>query len=85
MKTRHLVPVLCVLSLFAVGCTSTSYTDPSGAKFSRISVLNSQSVGKVEMKADEKSKSLTLEGYTSEQAQIASSVVSAAVKAAVKP
>ena len=83
MKTRHLVPVLCVLSLFVVGCTSTSYSDPSGAKFSRISLLNNQSVGEVTVKAGD--KELTLKGYSSDQAQIAGAVVSAAVKAAVKP
>jgi hypothetical protein len=72
---------LAVSAALLTGCTSTSYTDPSGAKFSRISVLNSQSIGKVDIKAGD--KTLTIEGYSSEQAQIASAVVSAAVRSAI--
>lgn len=80
MKTPALA-LAAVAAALLTGCTSTSYTDPSGAKFSRISLLNSQSVGKVEMKAGD--KTLSLEGYSSEQAQVASAVVTAAVRSAI--
>jgi hypothetical protein len=82
MKTipAHLSLVLVAL---LSGCTHTTYTDPSGAKFSRTSFLNSQSVGRVEMRAGD--KLLTMEGYASEQSQAAAAVVTAAVRAAVKP
>lgn len=82
MKTL-LVGLLLAASLVSSGCTSTSYTDPSGAKFSRISLLNSQAAQELTVKAGD--KELTLKGYTSEQAAVASSVVSAAIKAAIKP
>jgi hypothetical protein len=65
------------------GCTLTTYTDPSGAKFSRWSLLNSQAVGKVEMRAGD--KLLTLEGYQSNQTEMAAAVVASAVKAAARP
>lgn len=64
------------------GCTSTSYTDPSGAKFSRVSFLNNQSVGRVEVQAGD--KKLTLESYNSQQTEFAAAVVGAAIKAGGK-
>lgn len=61
------------------GCVYTSYTDLSGRKLTRVSVFGNQSIGKIDLTKG------TMEGYTSEQAQIAGAVVEAAVKAAVKP
>ena len=79
----HLLSALALLAALAAstGCTHTTYTDPSGAKFSRTSFLNSQSAAKVEYKSAD--KTLTIDGYTSDQAQIAGAVVGAAVRAAV--
>ena len=83
MKPARLV-LLAALSCVAfgeAGCTLTTYTDPSGAKFSRLSVLNSQAVGKVEMRAGD--KLLTLEGYNSNQTEMAAAVVSSAIRSAL--
>lgn len=77
MKTS--VPLLIAALVALSGCTSTTYTDPSGAKFSRTSVLNRQSIGKVEMKAGD--KSLTIEGYSNEQTEIAAAVAGSVAKA----
>ncbi len=74
MKTA-LVLAVCLLSS---GCVYTSY-EQHGVKLKRVSVFGNQTVGKVDLSKG------TMEGYASEQAQIASSVVEAAVKAAVKP
>lgn len=82
MKTK-LALLLCVLPASAVflftGCTTTTYTDSTGAKFSRTSFLNRQSIGKVELKAAD--KSLTIEGYSNEQTEIAAAVAGSVAKA----
>lgn len=77
MKTK--IIILAALALACVGCTSTSYTDPSGAKFSRVSFMNRQSIGKVEVKAGD--KTLSIEGYSNEQTEIAAAVANAVAKA----
>lgn len=82
MKTKSLI--LCVLTVSAVlltGCTSTTYTDPSGATFKRVSFLNRQNIGKVEAKAGEKEKSFVIEGYSNEQTELAAAVASSVAKA----
>ena len=78
MKTRITI-LAAVAALALAGCTSTTYTDPSGAKFSRMSVLTKQSIGKVELKAGD--KSLNLEGYSNEQTETAAAVAGAVAKA----
>ena len=78
MKTRLLLLALCALAALT-GCTSTSYTDPSGASFKRTSFFNRQNVGKVEVKSGD--KVLVIEGYQSEQAETAAAVASSVVKA----
>lgn len=77
--------VVGVFSFFMSACTSTSYRDPSGATFSRISFLNNQSVGKLTVKAGEKEKTLVLENYNSAQTEFAAAVVGAAVAAKAAP
>ncbi len=74
-----LAAVLCLL--FATACTSTTYTDPSGAKFSRTSFLNRQNIGKVSMQAGD--KTLSIEGYSNDQTEIAAAVAGSVVKALV--
>lgn len=71
------------LSLVFTGCTHTAYVDPTtGAKFTRTSIGTTQSIGAIRVEADASGrKSLTVEGYTNEQAQIAGAVVEAAIKA----
>lgn len=91
MKTSRLnylalgILAVTVLLCFTCGCTYTKFTDPKGASFSRISVLNSQSVGKVEVKANEHGvTSVELEGYKSEQTQLAGAIAEGVAKA-IKP
>lgn len=74
MKTT-LALVLCILSS---GCVYTKYTH-GDKSLTRISVGGNQSVGKVDLNRG------TMEGYVSEQAQVAGAVVEAAVKAAIRP
>jgi len=77
MKT--LLPLLAAITLCS-GCVYTSYTDPSGAKFSRVSLFGNQSVGEVSVKAGD--KAMVLKGYTSEQTAAIDTAVTAAVRAA---
>jgi len=71
--------LLAALCLASSGCVYTSYTSRDGAKLTRISLFGNQTVGRVDLGKG------TLEGYSSEQAEVAQAVVSAAVRAAVKP
>lgn len=70
-----LILAACALSS---GCVYTSYQS-GDKKLTRISLFGNQTVGKVDLQKG------TMEGYESEQAQVAGAVVEAAVKAAVKP
>lgn len=71
--------LIIAVAMSASGCVYTRYKDLSGRSLTRISVFGNQSIGKVDLTKG------TIEGYESEQSQIASSVVEAAVRAAVKP
>lgn len=73
------IAALILAALAASGCTSTTYTDANGAKFSRIVVGTTQTIGKIDMKAGD--RSLTVEGYSTQAAELAGAVVAAAVKA----
>lgn len=78
MKTIRLIS--CALLLAALtACTSTVYEGPNGEKFTRTSFLTKANVGKVELKAGE--KSLTIEGYSNEQTEIAAAVAGSVAKA----
>lgn len=80
MKTRLLLLAACALG--ASACTHTAYVDPTtGAKFTRTSIGTTQSIGAIRVEADGAKRSLHVEGYTNEQAQIAGAVVEAAIKA----
>lgn len=79
MKTATL---LVLVSALLAGCTHTSYQDTAGNKFSRTSFGTTQNIGKIQATAGD--KSLVVEGYSNEAAQVASAVVSAAVSAAAK-
>lgn len=81
MKTTRLILVLAAVAALSAGCTSTTYTDPSGAKFSRVSFLTTQQAQKVEVHAGD--KTLTLEGYSNQQTEVAAAVASAVAKALV--
>lgn len=61
------------------GCVYTNYTDLSGRKLERISLFGNQSIGKIDLNKG------TMEGYSSEQAEIAGAVAGAVAKALVKP
>ncbi len=72
--------VLAALGAFySSGCVYTAYTGKDGVSMKRISVFGDQSVGKVDLMNG------TLEGYKSEQAQIAGAVAGEVAKALVKP
>ncbi len=77
MKT---IAILLAVSLLTVGCTHTSFTDAAGNKFTRTSFGTTQNIGRIDVKAGD--KSLVVDGYSNEQAQVASAVVSAAIAAA---
>lgn len=80
MKTALLRSAIAlILAASLSGCVYTKYTDTAGRSLTRISVFGNQSVGKVDLSKG------TIEGYQSEQAEIAQAVVNAAVRAAVKP
>jgi hypothetical protein len=80
MKTKLII--LAALAAFSTGCTTTKYRE-GDTEFSRTSFLNRQSIGKVEMKAGE--KSLTIEGYSNEQTEIAAAVAGSVAKALSGP
>lgn len=52
--------------LFLTSCTSVKYEDPSGAKYTRISVLNNKAIGSLKLK--DGSRSLTLGAYMDDTA-----------------
>jgi len=52
--------------LFLTSCTSVKYEDPSGAKYTRISVLNSKAIGSLTLKDGK--RSLTLGAYMDDTA-----------------
>lgn len=72
--------IILLLAIIAAcpGCVYTKYQQ-HGVTLTRISLFGNQTVGKVDLQKG------TMEGYESEQAQVAGAVVEAAVKAAVKP
>lgn len=77
-NTIKIIALAAIAALFSA-CTSTTYTDPSGAKFSRVSFLNTQQAQKVEVHAGD--KSLVIDGYTNQQAEVAGAVAGAVAKA----
>lgn len=79
MKRSPLCLLSAVAGLVLAGCTSTTYTDPSGAKFSRTSFLTKQSASKVEY--SDGTKKLTLDGYSNEQTETAAAVAGAVASA----
>lgn len=81
----HLVKIAFAAALVAIACSGCVYTHVPG-QFTRISIGTGHSIGRVEFPTKE--GVAKIEGYTSEQAQVASAVVEAAIKAsasAVKP
>ncbi|HEY1109138.1 MAG TPA: hypothetical protein VGE76_10915 [Opitutaceae bacterium] len=86
MKTcRSLLLLAALLGLLAsTGCTHTSYIDPAtGAKFTRTTVLSSQQIGDVKVKAGD--KELSIGSYSTTQAEATGTLLGAALKAAAKP
>jgi hypothetical protein len=61
------------------GCVYTSYTGKDGVSLKRISLFGDQSAARVDLSTG------TIEGYKSEQAQIAGAVAGEVAKALVKP
>jgi hypothetical protein len=74
---KYIVAVLLCASLS--GCVYTSYTGKDGVSMKRLSVFGDQSAAKVDLTNG------TIEGYKSEQAQIAGAVAGEVAKALVKP
>ncbi len=81
MKTR--IALLAVI-LAATGCTHTSFTDKEGNKFTRTSFGTTQNIGRIDASATPDKKSLVVEGYSNEQAQVTSAAITAAISA-IKP
>jgi hypothetical protein len=76
MKTK----IIIIAALVALtGCTSTTYQAPNGVKFSRTSLLNKQSIGKVTFNPS--TGELSMEGYSNEQTETAAAVAGAVAKA----
>lgn len=79
MKIRNLILIACALgALFSTGCTSTHFKQ-GDVEFSRISILNKQSIGRVDVQAAD--KKLSIEGYSNEQTEIAAAVAGSVAKA----
>lgn len=77
----RLALLLGTLLALLSGCTLTRYTDTKGGSFTRISVGTTQNIGPIDVSAGPTETKVRIEGYSSEQAQIASAVVGAALKA----
>lgn len=78
MKTKIILLALIALVSLS-GCTIIKYQDPSGATFHSTSFLNRRNIDKVEAKAGE--KSLVIQGYANDQAELAAAVASSVAKA----
>jgi hypothetical protein len=72
---------IAILTLCAIssGCVYTAYTGKDGVSMKRISLFGNQSAARVDLLNG------TIDGYTSEQAQIAGAVAGEVAKALVKP
>lgn len=70
---------LCVGFLLLSGCVATHWKSAEGDELRRISLGGDQSAASVNLKKG------TMEGYKSEQAQIAGAVAGEVAKALVKP
>lgn len=87
MKTNH--PILLVLGLVLVletpACTVTSYKSPTGEKFTRASLGTTATISELTVTGDTNGvRTLSLKGYSTDQAQALGAVTSAAVTAALQ-
>jgi hypothetical protein len=71
--------VALIAAALLSGCVYTKWAGPSNDKLTRISVFGDQSAAKVDLKNG------TIEGYQSEQAQIAGAVAGEVARALAKP
>lgn len=55
-----------ILMLLLTSCTSVKYEDPSGAKYTRVSVLSNKAIGSLKLKDGQ--RSLTLGAYMDDTA-----------------
>lgn len=81
MKSRFAFALLAVALL--AGCTITRYSHPQGGAFTRISLGTSQNIGPIDVTTTDGTK-VRVDGYASDQAQVAGAVVTAALKAGAK-
>jgi len=87
MKTHN--QILLVLGLVLVletpACTVTAYKSPTGERFTRASFGTTAAVSELTVTGDTNGvRTLSLKGYSSDQAQALSAVTSAAVTAALQ-
>lgn len=76
-----LTALLCLLAAGVVaGCTTTTIKLKDGSTFTRTSFLNSQSIGKVDVKLGD-GQSVNIQGYNSEQTAAAVAALNAAAAA----
>lgn len=73
---RTLIILAAILAV-SPGCVYTKY-EQHGVKLTRISFFGNQTVGKVDLSKG------TMEGYASEQAQVAGAITDAAIQAALR-
>lgn len=73
---KMIILLACVL---LSGCVYTKWTGPNKETLTRISLFGDQSAAKVDLQNG------TIEGYKSEQAQIAGAVAGEVAKALAKP
>ena len=61
-----------ILSVLLTSCTSVKYTDPSGASYHRLSVLNNKAVGS--LRIFDGTREFKLNGYLDDTASAASDI-----------
>lgn len=77
---KPLLPILA-LALLASGCTLTRFHHPETGTFTRVSFGTTQTIGPITVTTKE-GTTVKVDGYSSEQAQLAGAAVEAAVRAA---
>lgn len=80
MKNKLVILAALVgLLLASTGCTVTKYSHPGGAKFERVAFGNKTGIGKV--KFNPETGAFELEGYSSEQTELAAAITQAVIAA----
>jgi hypothetical protein len=85
MKKSIIYLLSAILLAAAGGCTVTAYHSPTGERFTRASLGTTAAVSELTVTGDTNGvRTLSLKGYSTDQAQALSAVTSAAVTAALQ-